>query len=638
MGAELTPTREQQAIIDAFGRELSSRPSVRRHLIVNAAAGTGKTSTLRMMSAPHRRSSGLYVAFNKSVADSAKDAFGPHVECRTSHSLARRYIANSQYADLLRKIEHGPQRDERQQITKDFGMNQKFIKVEERRNSGLVPRTLGGFQLVSAALGVIERFCQTAAEEPSAAHIVKPKNFVPADFEKYREAVWSCIDTLVHALWADLLDVDGKYMRFSHNTYLKLWSLSKPVLPYDFILLDEAQDTAPVTEAVITRQHEHALLVMVGDPSQAIYGFTGARDSMTRFESSGISHESLTLSESWRFGPEIASAANSLLAQTERSMRITGRGFKEGEVLHHLSSAIDEAPSVYVCRSNFDVIEAALSAISKGHAVDTSSVDLTDVEAFLGGAVELKAGRRTKLGGLGAYSRWSEFELDYEDGVPMTEGQRVGMMLLDKYATEDACKDKIALIRGASGAAREGAIKVTAIHKAKGGEWFDVSVRYDSAFRRVRDEYDEKKLWWEVADPHLAYVAVTRAIETLDPGSLWPLVEYGIVCEPTALLARAKGLAAALSPAEQRALMDATTPEALNSAVSSHFAYWQITLSGLGVRSPETAAQGFVRLIRDVIVAGSRAAKTNGPVAVQEVSPGSTADDRVLTEQSALIS
>jgi superfamily I DNA/RNA helicase len=607
MANDIAPTTEQKAIIEAFSRELGAPALGRRHLIVNAGAGTGKTTALRMTSDAARRASGLYIAFNKSVADSASQAFGSNVECRTSHSLAYRHIARSdEYAPLLEKIRSGPQRDERQRIAQDFNMASRAIAVNERRNSGVQSRTVGGFQLVSIALSVIERFCQTAAREPSAAHIVAPRNFVPADFEQYRTKVWESVESLVRALWADLMDPHGKYMKFNHSTYLKLYQLSKPVLHYDFILLDEAQDTAPVTEDIVMRQSDHSLLVLVGDPSQAIYGFTGARDSMSRFEKSGVSYESLTLSESWRFGSDIAGAANTLLEQTERDMRIVGRG-PEGEVLHHLSPEIHETPSVYVCRSNFDVIEAALEAVSNGMRVDTSSVDLSEVESFLDGAVELKAGKRTKRGGLGAYARWSEFELDYEDGVPMTEGQRVGMMLLDKYTTESACKEKIALIQGASASGRSADVKVITIHKAKGGQWLDVSVRYDSAFRKVRDEADSKQLWWEVADPHLAYVAVTRAIEALDPGRLWPLVEYGIVCDPSSLLPRARGLVDTLNNAERRDLLDSNTVDKRAAFGKSRDGIIATILTSLGVRDAVKATTPFVALMRDILLAERRA-------------------------------
>ena len=58
-------------------------------------------------------------------------------------------------------------------------------------------------------------------------------------------------------------------------------------------------------EQVFTAQRDHAQLVMVGDSAQAIYGWRGATDVMTGFDA-----EQLTLTRSFRFGPQIADEAN----------------------------------------------------------------------------------------------------------------------------------------------------------------------------------------------------------------------------------------------------------------------------------------------------------------------------------------
>ncbi|MDR6106828.1 ABC-type branched-subunit amino acid transport system ATPase component [Acinetobacter baylyi] len=59
---------------------------------VIAYAGTGKTTTLQMISdaMPERR--GMYLAFNKAIASEAQQKFHRHVDCRTFHSLAFRSV------------------------------------------------------------------------------------------------------------------------------------------------------------------------------------------------------------------------------------------------------------------------------------------------------------------------------------------------------------------------------------------------------------------------------------------------------------------------------------------------------------------------------------------------------------------
>src|SRR5690606_2565819 len=75
--------------------------------------------------------------------------------------------------------------------------------------------------------------------------------------------------------WADQIGPTGT-IRPSHDTYLKLFQLSRPRLPYDYVLLDEAQDSDPTTIAILAgQQHtgQSPQLVAVGDENQAIYGW-----------------------------------------------------------------------------------------------------------------------------------------------------------------------------------------------------------------------------------------------------------------------------------------------------------------------------------------------------------------------------
>src|SRR5690349_5962406 len=81
------PTAEQQAIIDAARRMFTEGHRV---LIIEAGAGTGKTTTLRML-VDALTGRGQYTAFNsKLVADSSAKFQGTDCACNTTHSLAFR--------------------------------------------------------------------------------------------------------------------------------------------------------------------------------------------------------------------------------------------------------------------------------------------------------------------------------------------------------------------------------------------------------------------------------------------------------------------------------------------------------------------------------------------------------------------
>ncbi len=77
----INPTPEQQAVIDWQGDKL----------VVNAFAGTGKTSTLVKYAENHPELRMLYIAFNRSVREEADEKFPANVLCKTSHQQIYRF-------------------------------------------------------------------------------------------------------------------------------------------------------------------------------------------------------------------------------------------------------------------------------------------------------------------------------------------------------------------------------------------------------------------------------------------------------------------------------------------------------------------------------------------------------------------
>lgn len=96
-------TPEQNAIIEWQGNQL----------VVNAFAGTGKTTTLVQFAQVNPDSKMLYLAYNRAIRDEAEQKFPFNVECKTSHQLAwshfgrhfrHRLTANLRITDVARKL------------------------------------------------------------------------------------------------------------------------------------------------------------------------------------------------------------------------------------------------------------------------------------------------------------------------------------------------------------------------------------------------------------------------------------------------------------------------------------------------------------------------------------------------------
>ena len=86
------PTSEQAAIVSAFKRG--------GDLVINAGAGTGKTSTLKMVSGAVPKKSLVYIAYNRAVADESGRSFPENTHCATAHSIAFRAVGRA-YAHRL---------------------------------------------------------------------------------------------------------------------------------------------------------------------------------------------------------------------------------------------------------------------------------------------------------------------------------------------------------------------------------------------------------------------------------------------------------------------------------------------------------------------------------------------------------
>jgi hypothetical protein len=360
-------------------------------------------------------------------------------------------------------------------------------------------RYLAPDRLANIALGMVAQFCKSADSEISVRHLpyVEGLEETPGRGEGHK---FLARELLSHAraAWADLQKLSGN-LSFSHDHYLKLWQLSEPVLRYDFLFLDEAQDANPVIDAVVSRQ-THIQRVIVGDRAQAIYGWNGAIDAMAKFPCD----ERLYLSESFRFGVAVAEEANRWLERLSTPLRIVGQDSIPSEVLPS-----PEAQAV-LCRTNAGAVQTALTAQANGKSVAIVG-DQRAVVAFARGAQDLMHGVRTKHNDLSVFRTWTEVQRYVRDDASGAD-LAVLVNLVDKYGPE-------VIISALSATVSEDKadIIVSTAHKAKGREWDSVRIADDF---KQREDKDGNLIPFSQEDIMLRYVAVTRAKLTLDLGPL----------------------------------------------------------------------------------------------------------------------
>lgn len=462
-------TDEQIHAIDLFKTSQS--------LKISAFAGTGKTSTLTALSNSTSKT-GLYLAFNKTVAAEASAKFPRTVDCKTTHALALKNIPGvfRQNGGKLFDPVNGNRVAELLEI-EEIAIDDVLLK----------PRALA--YLTARA---VQRFCQSGDEEVDARHVPltgKMRKLHP----KYQDEFRVYVGQLAAHLWGLMRDPSTS-APLGHDGYLKLWSLSKPILHYDYVLLDEAQDTNEAVLSVLRQQQTR--LTLVGDRHQQIYEWRGAVNAMASVETQA---EAL-LTRSFRFGEPVALAATSILRLLGESRSVIGDPTK------HTRIAAAGRTGTILCRTNAGVVNVVVEALAENRKVHVVG-GVADLMRMLEDVQRLKSSYPAECPDFFGFANWDEL-VDFAESE---EGQslRSFVKIVNSYGESDL----IRMIKAVSKEEAGADLIVSTGHKAKGREWDSVALSSD--FEPRIDKDNPKKMVMNQEEARLLYVAVTRTRKLL---------------------------------------------------------------------------------------------------------------------------
>jgi len=248
-------TKQQKAILESVQKYKSIK--------INAFAGTGKTTTLRLISDRYKEKKILYLAFNSAIKNEASSIFPSNTYVKTTHGLAFGAIKKNTNIDL-NKITNYRAID----ISKDFEIS---------------------YNQAVGALKIFENFCNSIKTE------IDPKDIEHKTAKNMFDRMLISKMNPTHAFYLKyyyLLISTGQIQQFN----------------YDIIMLDEAQDTNEVTLGIFDALSTK-VKIYVGDEHQQIYSFRGSKNALNKIKSD----KKLYLSRSFRFNDSIASYANILL-------------------------------------------------------------------------------------------------------------------------------------------------------------------------------------------------------------------------------------------------------------------------------------------------------------------------------------
>jgi F-box protein 18 (helicase) len=447
-------------------------------LKVMAFAGTGKTTTLVEYAKARRRMRFLYVAFNKSVQLEADQKFPKHVVCKTSHALAF--------------PTHGYKHKDRLVSGLKANTVMDVLNLEQYEDARFTIDTLYNY-LISAAPKVSKRQIPYQATAFYQQHKRPAPDFV----------------ALANKLGRLMCDRSDEQIGMLHDGYLKLYQLSKPLLNYDCILLDEAQDINPVTTAFILSQADTrdrkkpASIILVGDSHQQIYSFRGARDTLKKIKTS----KTMCLTQSFRFDNNIARVANMIL-----------KNFKKEE--HKLVGMPVNRPAkpqwnpkkyTIIARTNAGVFDQAAKLSHKYKIAFNGGVQgyrlnaIKDVYSLFKDNLEKIHGRYIRS--FSSYKRLKAYAKTVEDVELLSICKVVETYTARIPSLVYAINRKVVTLDDAE-------IILTTAHKSKGLEWDNVLL-IDDFPNLVENNalIDHSRL--EKDEFNLIYVAMTRAIHNL---------------------------------------------------------------------------------------------------------------------------
>ncbi len=399
-GPNYPPTPQQQAIIDAClqGKDVA----------VRALAGTGKTSTMRMVAdrMPHKKIT--YIAFNRSIADEAQEAFGRNVRADTMHAFARQALRG--VPEYRRKLGSVARRDGfPEQVARALGLDPE---EPVRYGPKTAPQEVDTPRLVQLAQGAVKRFRESADRELGQRHLGKPGE---------DRALNALVLDYAKRIWEDKADPQG-VLPFTHDDYLKLWALTSPTIPGDVVIFDEAQDVNELQATLV--QAQDAQVIVVGDSYQSIYGFRGARDYLRNWPAEVV----LPLTKSWRFGPAVADTGNLFLRLLKSPLQLEGNAALDTRL-----APVPE-PDAVLCRTNTGAVAAVFTGLEEGKRVALVGGG-DEITKLAKAAKNLQRGWSTRHEDLRMFESWRQVQ-DYVNDNDDAQSLRTVVRLIDKHTPD----------------------------------------------------------------------------------------------------------------------------------------------------------------------------------------------------------
>lgn len=476
--------------------------------VLVAVAGAGKTTVLvegsRLMSG-----SVASAMYNKSAATEFQ---GRLAEAGIGGNSHRAGTFHSFGYSACRQVYKKARLDERQKS--DRLLDQ--IRVPKEYHSLC-------FKLVSLAKQGAVGLLQPEADDATWWGIVRHHD-LDSDLEDPAAMAW-CIG------WArDMLragrEMCHELIDFDDMIYMPVVSKGMKIWQNDWLLVDEAQDTNPARRCLARRMlRPGGRAVFVGDPCQAIYGFTGADNDSLDLIKAEFGCVELPLTISYRCPRAVVADAQTLVAHIEASPEVPEGVVREcglgdllptaqpGEINGNRAVQLPPvealtAADAILCRNTRPLVKLAFKLIRAGIACHVEGREIG--QGLLRLATRWKTIRsidrlRDKLQSY-LEEETARLTAKKQEAQAAALADRVETLL----ALMEGCPDLACVERKVADLFKDGepTLTLSTVHKSKGREWSRVYILGRSTYMPSKWARQD---WQQAQERNLEYVAVTRS-------------------------------------------------------------------------------------------------------------------------------
>jgi ATP-dependent DNA helicase UvrD/PcrA len=469
---------EQTAIFDWFARGTGS-------LVVQARAGTGKTTTIKQAFTHAPESTMLYAVFNKKNQREAEAKItDARVDVRTLHSLGFLYIKS-----VWPHVQPG-----------DEVESQRIAEVEPGipdEPAGCVERLVGFAKntLLNATIADLEK-------------LAEDRNIFSA-MEDDKEDAWP-VHRLASVAFAamELAKEPHSSGHISFNDMVWLPVVNNWVKPrYDLVTVDEAQDmNLPQLEMAVRACKPGGRICVVGDDRQAIYGFRGAAQDGMEMMKRKLRAATLGLTTTYRCPKSVVAIAAEIVTDYKAAPSAP-EGIVEEIEFGNLVTRLAVGDAV-LSRLNAPLMSTCLQLLRNGVS---ARIEGRDIGKQLVGMVR-KLRAKSVPDFLRKLYAWGDKQKSRISAGPKAEARM--SLVTDQVETlaavAEGCENiaaiearLLSLFQDSDSGAKP-AVVLSTVHKAKGLEWNRVFI-LSSTFKKSRG----------AEEANIFYVAVTRAKQQL---------------------------------------------------------------------------------------------------------------------------